>query len=97
VVQHSTSYWGAAVIQAQSLANNGTSGAGAVITSTAYTDYWTVSFINGAGVLFVGSASCGFESDDNGDNVNIQLNSSNFSVMMPVSSSCPNNDYNTNS
>jgi hypothetical protein len=97
VAQHSTSYWGQSLVQSQSLTNNASATGGKVITSTSQTDYWTVSFINGAGLLVVGSTSCGFESDDNGGNVNIQLFGSYFSVIMPASSSCTDNSYNTSS
>ena len=97
MVQHSTSYWPAGLVTAGSLSNGGTTGEAGVITSTAETDYWTVSFVNGAGLVVVGSTSCGFESDDNGGNVTIQLYGNYFSVMKPSSSSCNNNSYNTSS
>jgi len=95
--QHSTSYWQAGLVTAGSLSNASASSEAIVVTSTSQTDYWTVLFINGAGLLVVGSTSCGFESDDNGGNVNIQLYNNYFSVIMPSSSSCTNNDYNTSS
>jgi hypothetical protein len=68
-----------------------------VVTSTSETDYWTVSFVNGSGVLVVGSNDCGFESEDNGGNVVLQLYPNYFSIVMPASSSCPNNKYNKSS
>jgi hypothetical protein len=95
VVQHSTSYWPQGVVVAPSLASGASTDQGQVITSTAETDYWTVSFISGAGVLVVGSNSCGFESSDNNGNVVIQLYPGYFSVVKPDSGSCGNLSYNT--
>jgi hypothetical protein len=95
VAQHTTSSWPPGTVTEGSLANGGTSGTGQVDTSTSNTDYWTISFTNGVGILIVGSTTCGFESNDNGLNVVIKLYPTYFSVIMPRSSSCNNNSYNS--
>jgi hypothetical protein len=50
---------------------------------------------NVVGILIVGSTTCGFEASDNGLNVVIILYPTYFSVVMPRSSSCNNNSYNS--
>lgn len=62
-------------------------------TQTSSKDRWSVSFLNSLGELYTGQENCGFESEDNGGTVTINLGSEEFDIVMPKSSSCDNNSY----
>lgn len=93
VVQHRTTDHGSSHITVPSLANGATQGGGKVVTSTSNKDRWSVSFMDSSGQLRTGHENCGFESEDEGGNVLVVLNVSNFSINMPKSSSCDDNGY----
>ncbi len=93
VVTHATTDWPTSTINPPSMINGQTVGGGSVITSSGNKDRWSVAFINGSNQLRTGYENCGFESEDNGGNVTIVLNSEEFDVDMPKSSSCTDNDY----
>lgn len=62
-------------------------------TQTSSKDRWSVSFLNSLGELRTGQENCGFESDDQGGTVTINLGSEEFDIVMPKSSSCDDNSY----
>lgn len=64
-----------------------------ISTQTSSKDRWSVSFLNSSGELRTGQENCGFESEDNGGTVTVNLGSEEFDIVMPKSSSCDNNDY----
>lgn len=90
VASHRTngSEWPNSTIHDENLETNGTVGGGNVVTSTSYRDHWDVSFVNGNNELRTGSWACGFGSEDNGQNVIIDLGTSAYKIRMPKSSDC---------
>jgi hypothetical protein len=62
-------------------------------TQSSSKDRWSVSFLNSLGELMTGQENCGFESEDQGGTVTINLGSEKFDIVMPKSSSCNNNSY----
>jgi hypothetical protein len=65
----------------------------ALSTQSSSKDRWSVSFLNSLGELMTGQENCGFESEDQGGKVLINLGSEKFDIVMPKSSSCNNNSY----
>ena len=64
----------------------------AMSTQSSSKDRWSVSFVAN-GQLYTGYETCGFESEDQGGTVNLNLGAEDFDVVMPSSSSCDGNDY----
>jgi hypothetical protein len=93
VVTHATTDWPTSTINPGKLSNGESAGGGTVTTSSGNKDRWSVSFINGSNQLRTGQENCGFESEDNGLNVTVVLNTEDFDIDMPKSSSCTDNDY----
>lgn len=93
VVTHFTTDYGANTFGPASLPDSTPSTPTALKTSTSNKDRWSVAFIGAGGRLFTGQENCGFESEDNTQNVRIVLNPESWDILMPSSSSCPNNDY----
>lgn len=93
VVTHATTDWPTSTINPGDMASGAIAGGGTVTTSSSNKDRWSVSFINGSNQLRTGQENCGFESEDNNGMVTIVLNTEDFDVDMPKSSSCTGNDY----
>ncbi|MCL1127995.1 hypothetical protein [Shewanella surugensis] len=79
-VQHHADDHESGTVQASTLANDNSTGGGQVFASSSHRDHWSVTYIASNGNLHTGNESCGFESEDNGDNVTIILNSDSWSV-----------------
>lgn len=92
-VEHIQTDYPNATLSVDSLDNGSSSGTMAFDTNNHHGDYWYVSFLDSSGNLWTGNERCGFESEDNGHNVTITLNATQFSITMPASSSCTDNDY----
>lgn len=93
VASHTTSDYGTSSLGPQPLANGATTSPPVPFkSSTSQTDTWSVSFTCSDGQR-TGSADCAFHDDDNGGNVSIILNLSNWSILMPAGHTCPDNDY----
>lgn len=90
---HNTTDYGNETIVVASLANGASSQPQAFTTSTSNKDRWSVAFINSNNGLDTGYETCGFESDDNGGVVTIELEAQEWDIQMPKSSSCTGNDY----
>jgi hypothetical protein len=93
VVSHICSGQPTATLPPCTLANGETSKSIAFTTETSSKDRWSVSFVNSGNELRTGQENCGFESEDKGGTVTINLAPEDFDVEMPVSSSCMDNDY----
>ncbi|MEO8672873.1 MAG: hypothetical protein ABI411_16255 [Tahibacter sp.] len=76
------------------LANGTSSQSIALSAETSSKDRWSLSFIQADGQVVTGNENCGFESEDNGLTVVINLSPEDFDINMPASRSCVDNDYN---
>jgi len=64
-------------------------------TETSSKDRWSLAFVLPDGEVVTGTENCGFESEDNGLTVVINLSPEDFDINMPASRSCSDNDYNS--
>jgi hypothetical protein len=93
VASHIASGQPTATLQPCTLANGQSSEKVPFTTESSSKDRWSVSFINSGNELRTGQENCGFESEDQGGTVTLNLAPEDFDVEMPVSSSCMDNDY----
>jgi hypothetical protein len=91
--QHIASGHPTDTLTVSSLAAGDTTGKQAFETDTHSRDLWEVSFVNSDGELRTGHKFCGYEESDGNANVIILLQDDDFTIMPPVSSSCPDASY----